>query len=117
MKKLTLILGFLLIGLIGIAQDEIGDTIEYVKNTIVFESGFETIDTIYFEPYNPNEWYYSEWIENRIGDTLTRVQLRISDEGVQEMRVLKYISETKIKIKSDYDSKLKEKKDKKDKDK
>jgi hypothetical protein len=81
MKKLTLISIFLLIGLIGISQ-EIRDTIEYVKNTIVFESGFERIDTIYFEPYNPNEWYYSEWIESSDKDTIILTQYRISDEGV-----------------------------------
>lgn len=94
------------------------DTNIVIKDSIIFETQFESIDTFDFSPMFEIEWYYSEWTDEIVNDTIIKTQYRISNEGIQEKRIIKILKKTVTEIIFDYYSKLKEKKDKdKDKDK
>jgi len=113
MKKLTILLTFLLIGLIGIAQTDTTVVIE--KYTIIkycpevaYESDWFTIDTIDFDEsqdtiFNSiSTWRQADSIYvNENIYRIRQIQVRTNDQGIKQKkrRRIKYIKKTIIRRK------------------
>lgn len=113
MKKIFIVIITVLISAFVFAQDP--DTVTIQEDSLLYATDFVFVDSIDYEPVVNNNWYYSDFENFENGDTLTQIQYRISDEGIQEKRTIVYLKVQKTKVKFDYYSKLKTKKDKKDK--